>query len=53
MLGYVIRLRSQRRAQFIDSGGGGDQFDRAVLVAGGNRDTGVRDGWLSPWRFLR
>jgi hypothetical protein len=40
-------------AQFIDPIDGGAQFRKVVLAAGGSRDTGVRDGWLSPWRFLR
>jgi hypothetical protein len=33
-VGVLDYSRSLRWLQFIDSGGGGDQFDRVVLVAG-------------------
>jgi hypothetical protein len=32
--GFLTTLRSLWWLQFIDSGGGGDQFDRVVLAAG-------------------
>jgi hypothetical protein len=51
--GHMITWRNMLRLQFIGYLSGGDQFGRAALAVGGEKQLGVWNRWLSPWQSLR